>query len=89
MIKLPIVCSNIPPFLEIGGEDVCFFDLAETPESIARKILEFVERLKPHKMFRKVIRNYVWDNIYHERLLPLLENVIDPYRKPNDWAFRS
>lgn len=89
MIKLPIVCSNIPPFLEIGGEDVCFFDLAETPESIAQKILEFVEKLKPHKMFRKVIRNYVWDNIYHEKLLPLLENVIDPHRKPNDWAFKS
>jgi glycosyltransferase involved in cell wall biosynthesis len=76
MIRLPIVCSNIPPFLEIGGEDVCFFDPAESPESIARKILEFVENLKPHRMFRKVIRNYVWDNIYHEKLLPLLENVI-------------
>ena len=76
MIRLPIVCSNIPPFLEIGGEDACFFDLAETPESIALKILEFVEKLEPHRMFRKVIRNYVWDNIYHEKLLPLLETVI-------------
>jgi glycosyltransferase involved in cell wall biosynthesis len=76
MIRLPIVCSNIPPFIEIGGEDACFFDLAEAPESIALKILEFVEKLEPHRMFRKVIRNYVWDNIYHEKLLPLLENVI-------------
>ena len=80
MIKLPIVCSNIPPFLEVGGEDVCFFDLADTPEKIAQKIMEFVERLKPHRMFRKVIRNYVWDNIYNEKLLPLLKNVINPYR---------
>jgi glycosyltransferase involved in cell wall biosynthesis len=81
MIKLPIVCSNIPPFLEIGGEDVCFVDPAATPESIARKILEFVEELEPHRMFRKVIRNYAWDNIYHEKLLPLLENVIGPPSK--------
>jgi glycosyltransferase involved in cell wall biosynthesis len=86
MIKLPIVCSNIPPFLEIGGEDVCFFDPAEAPESIARKILEFVEKLQPHRMFRKVIRNYAWDNIYHEKLLPLLENVIGPDRSPDDRA---
>ena len=86
MIRLPIVCSSIPPFLEIGGEDVCFFDLAETSESIARKILEFVETLKPHRMFRKVIRNYAWDNIYQEKLLPLLENVIGADRKPNDGA---
>ena len=89
MIKLPIVCSNIPPFLEIGGEDVCFFDPAEGPESIARKIVEFVEKLEPHRMFRKVIKNYAWDNIYHEKLLPLLENVIGPDRKPNDRAFNS
>ena len=76
MIKLPIVCSNIPSFSEIGGEDVCFFDPEEASESIAWKILEFVEELKPHRMFRKVIRNYVWDNIYHEKLLPLLNTVI-------------
>jgi glycosyltransferase involved in cell wall biosynthesis len=86
MIRLPIVCSNIPPFLEIGGKDVCFFDPAETPESIALKILEFVEKLEPHRMFRKVIRNYVWDNIYHEKLLPLLNAVIGPDRKSNDRA---
>ena len=76
MIKLPIVCSNIPPFLEIGGDDVCFFGPSETPEEIAKKIIEFTENLKPHRMFRKVIKNYAWDNIYHEKLLPLLENVI-------------
>ena len=81
MIKLPIVCSNIPPFSEIGGEDVCLFDPADPPESIARKILEFVEELKPQRMFRKVMRNYVWDNIYHEKLLPLLETVIGPPSK--------
>jgi len=89
MIKLPIVCSNIPPFLEIGDEDVCLFDLVETPERIAQRILEFVEGLKPYKMFRKVIRRYVWDNIYHEKLLPLLDNVIGAYRKSNDRALKS
>ena len=89
MIKLPIVCSSIPPFLEVGGEDVCFFDLTETPKSIAEKILAFIETQKSYKMFRKVIRHYAWDNIYHEKLLPLLERVIRPYRKPDDWAFKS
>jgi glycosyltransferase involved in cell wall biosynthesis len=84
MIKLPIVCSDIQPFLEIGGEDVCVFDPAEPPDSVAKRIVEFVDTFKPHKMFRKVIRNYVWDNIYHEKLLPLLDDVIDPSRHPNE-----
>ncbi|MBW1722682.1 MAG: glycosyltransferase family 4 protein [Deltaproteobacteria bacterium] len=88
MIKLPIVCSSIPPFLEIGGEDVCLFDPEDPPEDIARKILEFVGGLKPHRMFRKVIRNYAWDNIYHEKLLPLLEYVVGRYRDSSRWAFR-
>ena len=89
MIKLPIVCSNIPPFLEIGGEDICLFDLSDSPEIIAKKISEFVEKLKPHRMFRKVMRNYVWDNIYHEKLFPMLQKVIGPNRVSSDWAFRS
>lgn len=75
MIKLPVACSNIPPFVEIGGQEVCIFDLYDQPGQIARKILTFVDGIKPHRMFRKVLRNYVWDNIYQEKLLPLLTRV--------------
>ena len=76
-----IVCSSIPPFLEVAGEDVCLFSLDDPPDHIARKMLDFVEGLKPHKMFRKVIKNYAWDNIYHEKLFPLLTYVVSAYRK--------
>lgn len=54
----------------------------------AENILKFLQELKPHKMFRKVIRNYVWDNIYHDKLLPLLENVIGFNRKSNGQAYK-
>jgi mannosylglucosylglycerate synthase len=84
MIKLPIACSNIPPFLEIGGQDVCFFDVKEPPEIIAKKVFDFVQKLKPHKMFRKVMRHYVWDNIYIQKFQPFLENVIASHPKSND-----
>ena len=77
MIKLPVVCSNIPPFAEIGADDVCMFDLNDTPDSIAKKIIDFIAELKPYKMFRKVMRNYTWDNIYLHKLKPLLDKVID------------
>jgi glycosyltransferase involved in cell wall biosynthesis len=76
MIRLPIVCSNIPPFKEIGGREVCFFDLGRTPAQIAQKILNFMDEIKPHGMFRKVIKHHAWDNIYNHSLLPLLERVI-------------
>jgi hypothetical protein len=68
---------HVPSFLEIGGQNVCFFNLDDTPEKIARKILDFVGGLKPHRMFRKVMQSYVWDTIYREKLMPLLAGVID------------
>jgi glycosyltransferase involved in cell wall biosynthesis len=80
MIKLPIVCSNIPPFLEIGGNDVSLFDLNDPPEKIAGTILDFVGRLKPHRMFRKVVSDYAWDLLYQKKLMPLLSEVISSDR---------
>ncbi len=76
MIKLPIVCSQIEPFQEIGNEDVVYFQLDETPEAIADKIIAFLRRLPPHRMYRHVIRNYVWDNIYRKELKPFLTEVV-------------
>lgn len=78
MIKLPVVCSDIPPFMEIGGDDVCLFCLTDSPEHIAGKIIGFVNDLKPHKMFRKVMRDYSWDNIYTNMLWPLIKRLGSP-----------
>ncbi len=75
MIKLPVVCSNIPPFQEIGQDDALFFDLTDSPENIAENILKFSEKPGPQGLFRRVIRNYAWDNIYREKLLPLVAEV--------------
>ncbi|MDA2924378.1 glycosyltransferase family 4 protein [Acidobacteria bacterium AH-259-A15] len=75
MIRVPVVCSDIPAFRELGQEDVCFFKLDESAEAIAGKILNFLAGLKSRRLFRRTIKNYVWDNIYHSRLLPLLEQI--------------
>jgi len=76
MIKLPIICSDIPPFKEIGRGSVCFFSLKEKPEDIADKIISFTSKNKIQKLFRKVIKQYTWDNIYEKQLLPLLQKII-------------
>ncbi len=80
MIKLPIICSNIPPFKEIGGHDVVFFNLNDSPETIARRILEFKQRLEPQRMFRRVMKEYTWDNIYTYKLYPLLLKILEEFR---------
>ena len=75
-IKLPIACSDIPPFLEIGENNVCTFSLTDTPDRIADKILQFLSTIPTHKMYRDVIKNYAWDSIYHNHLEPLFEKVM-------------
>jgi glycosyltransferase involved in cell wall biosynthesis len=76
VLKLPIVCSDIPPFREVGKGNVQYFSLRDPPAQIADKILTFIGKLNSHRMFRHVVQNYRWDDIYHKMLLPLLERVI-------------
>lgn len=76
MVKMPVVCSNISPFREIVGRDGCFFNVDEAPQEIALRIMDFVGGIKPYHMFRKVMNKYVWDNIYHQKLGPLIGNII-------------
>jgi glycosyltransferase involved in cell wall biosynthesis len=76
MIKLPIVCSDIPPFREIGNESVLYFSLDESPAAITEKMLDFLERLPPHRMYRNVIREFVWDNIFVRQLRPFLRKIL-------------
>ncbi len=73
MIKLPIACSDIPPFRSIAEGDVLYFDIGEEATQIAKRIKTFLDQLEPHRMYRKVINQYVWDNLYERGLRQFLE----------------
>ena len=75
MIKLPIACTAIPPFLEIG-EDACFFRLDEHPISIAGRIIEYLAHTKTHNMFRSVMQKYVMDVVCRQSIMPFLREII-------------
>ncbi len=75
MMKLPIVCTDIDTFKFIAGENVLYFPLKDRPKEIAENILEFLGQLRTHRMYRRVFRDYIWDNIYNDLLRPFLEKV--------------
>ena len=81
MIKLPIACTEIPPFLEVGKE-ACFFRLDEPPLAIAGRIMEYLSRTNTHEMFRSVMRKYVLDVVCKRELLPFLRELTTGLR-PN------
>jgi len=78
LVKLPIICSRIPPFKEISDGHVCLFDLDETPEEIAEKIIGMVSSSRPSGMFRRVIKEYNLDSIYKRKVIPFLESIAMP-----------
>jgi glycosyltransferase involved in cell wall biosynthesis len=77
MLKLPIVCSDIDPFKSIAGKDAFYFSLKDHPKEIAENVLEYLGQLVPHRMYRKVFCNYLWDNIYNDLLKPFLEENVN------------
>ena len=76
LTRLPIVCSKIAPFIELAKEDVCYFDLQDTPAQIATKMLSFAAG-KPHRFFRRTKSSHLWDSIYRTRLVPLFQEVLE------------
>lgn len=77
MIKMPIACSDIPPFREIGGDLVYYFNPADNPKEIAQGILKFVDQIPSNKHFRKVMNEFTWDNLFRDKLEPYLKKIIE------------
>ncbi len=69
----PVIASNIPPFKEIGkGTDVVYFNLNESPQSIAKRIIEIKEKSQTHKLYKRVLKKYSWETIFNKQIKPLL-----------------
>ena len=77
LFKLPIVCSDIAPFREVTTGEVCFFSFDDSAENVAQKIMELVNRSPSNRMYRHIIRNYLWDNIYRQKIAPLFERILN------------
>lgn len=76
LMKLPVACSDIPPFIETGRDHICVFSTADTPDRIAGSILRFLAKIPTHNMYRRVIKDYIWDSIYQDYMVPLFKKVI-------------
>lgn len=76
MVKLPIACSDIPSFMEIGRDHVCSFSITDAPDRIADKILRYLATISTYNMYRKVIENYAWDSVYRNHVRPLFKKVM-------------
>jgi glycosyltransferase involved in cell wall biosynthesis len=72
LLRVPIFCGDIPVLREVGGTNALYFPLTDPPEAIARMVLDTLEKSGPAAMRRRVLTEYSWDNIFHEKILPLV-----------------
>jgi len=79
LTRLPVFCSDIPPFRESGDNDVHFFYLHEDPAEIAARISAFLVSEPTVRLRARVLRCYAWPRIMQSGILPLIE---DEERQP-------
>ncbi len=72
LFKLPVFCSDIGPFREIGGDAVRYFQLTDDPASIAERIVSWMRADRIHRLRRKVMDRYRWEPIFGNQIEPLV-----------------
>ena len=73
LARLPVFCTDIPAFRESGGDEVTYFGLGSSEEEVAELILDSLERDPRYRLRQRVLREYSWSRLVHDRLVPLLE----------------
>jgi glycosyltransferase involved in cell wall biosynthesis len=72
LVRLPVFCSDIPPFREIAGDLVHRFALDAPPAETAARIAQFLGTDPATRLRREVLRRYAWERVFRERIAPLL-----------------
>ncbi|OGO71450.1 MAG: hypothetical protein A2Z37_01885 [Chloroflexi bacterium RBG_19FT_COMBO_62_14] len=76
LARLPVFCSDIPPFHESGGTQVHFFSPQAPPARAAGLILERLEADAAFALRRRVLTGFTWQGIVRHRVIPILERAI-------------
>ncbi len=71
--RLPIFCSDLPPFHETAGASAHYFAPGESPDSAAGKIADHLGRDATYLLKRRILTDYTWERLFSERIEPLVE----------------
>lgn len=72
LARLPIFCTDLPPFRESARAQAHYFARGETPDVIATRIGDFLAHDSAYQLKQRVFQEYVWERLFAERIEPLL-----------------
>lgn len=75
-LGVPVICSDVPVFHEVGDKFATYFD-PYNPEDIAEKLKEQFSKpyLPPEKELRSHLEQFFWENIYKKFVEDLQKTV--------------
>ena len=71
LVRLPIFCTRLEPFVEVADETPCYFQPEDDPAEIAYLIRETLAQNMQFRLRRRVIENYTWESIFEKQIKPL------------------
>lgn len=75
LARLPVFCSDIPPFHESAGEHAHFFGLDEDPSAIADLIMDVMRDDTTYALRQRVLQRYTWRGVMRELIEPLIDQL--------------
>ena len=73
LIRLPVFCSDIPPFREIAGDTVHRFALDAPPEQTAARIADFLETDRAARLRHNILDRFGWERVFRQRISPVAD----------------
>lgn len=77
LARLPVFCSDIPPFHESAGEHAHFFKLDAHPSAIADLIMDVMRQDAIYALRQRVMERYAWRTIMSELIEPLIDELTE------------
>jgi glycosyltransferase involved in cell wall biosynthesis len=71
--RLPVFCSDIPPFRESARQWAHYFALDESPDDIAQQIAASLDTDARYQLKQRVVRQYSWPRIFQDEIEPLFK----------------
>ncbi|MCJ7717908.1 MAG: glycosyltransferase family 4 protein [Anaerolineales bacterium] len=75
LARIPVFCSDIPPFHESTQDYVNFFQGDDEPIEIARQILDVLSQDETHALRQRVLAQYRWQGIVDQQVAPLIHRL--------------
>jgi glycosyltransferase involved in cell wall biosynthesis len=77
LVGIPIVSRSIPAAKELAKHEAAIFKSYTTPSRVAYRMLQTLNRSQTANLRRRVRREYTWQAIINNDILPLLQTRIE------------